>query len=285
MAFLADADHPEGTPGGLLLVLQRSRMAPDVWQAEVKAFFAGPRGVRPALYGAVDRAPAWSVKSWPRLLSWWAERSGEARVDVTAPDDALRLLLRGRTWSLRLTAEDLTAAPPRADPEGTHRYAAGRGSLRFNGKEMGGVVLVETSDPRSPAPAWVDYGDFTFALLRDARRAWLVKHSAGVAGFSDAVGWSPDGTVRRTAGLTVAHAPDGTARLDAPDLGLALAARPEGEHRAEGRAPGGGKVGYRLGRVRGEGWGGGGGGGGVGGAGGGGGGRVGGGVARLVPGP
>ena len=236
MVFLADADRHPDVPEALLLVLSRAREG-ERWRAEVKAFAARDGSLRAALYGTEPGAPGWAAADWTRLLAWWAERSGEARAAARADGESLSLRLRGRTWSLTLEAEALRRAEPRSDPEGTHVYAAGRATVRWGERTAGGWVVTEATDPALPAEAWVDYGDFTFAVLRRGGEVALLKRSRGRGAFDDLVVWQKDGPPTR---------PPRSAGW------LAQAGRASEDHVAGGKAPDGRRLRYGLGLASGD---------------------------------
>ena len=203
----------------LTLVFQRHRRGEGA-ALEAKAFTA---------FRGAWMTPFWErveLETWPgdgldhALTAWQQARTGgDLRLSWSDDDAGLRVLLRGRSTAVELTAEALSPAGTGEDPHGPLSWRAGPAVAKVDGREIRGLLVAERlTEGRVPEPT---FGRFELWLLAAADGGLLLgRRTLSEPGPGAALRVAPDG-----AALIEPFEPSaGATRVD-PDSGFALPTR------------------------------------------------------------
>jgi len=133
-------------------------------QAEAKAFLGWHGKWQTPFWERVE-LPAWPGDDLDAMANAWqrARTGKELKVTWNGDGRAFELGLRRKSGALVVSASALAPCGGGDDPHGQVAWRASRGALRVNGREVRGVVLVDSLGPG--AVAWPRFGVFEMWLV------------------------------------------------------------------------------------------------------------------------
>lgn len=160
----------DGAPTRLAVILQTGR-GPRGIALEAKTFLIWRGQWRPAFWERVG-LDAWPEDELGAVIEAWlgARAAGgvavaPARVSWASTARGFELSVRRPAGGLSLRATSLSPVGSGPDPHGEVEWSAGPGTLRVNGVEVSGQVIVEHL--ARPRTAWPQFGRFEMWLYGD----------------------------------------------------------------------------------------------------------------------